>query len=209
MKIDMLESLGYSFLRHVQGCWIVQTNWKASLKGLAERAWEPLEARFAKMRDEFGDDVFTGTKSVRQLLKQAEIDVVGMTAGPTVRVHALEAAFHEGGLLYVRNSADVTVPTVRKKMLRTYLVLEAFARFADHRNIWFVAPKVGPKPAKELEDMFRKLRGAYPKVSWHLRIEQSFRDEILRPTLEAAKGVSDTSEPFVRAERLRRAGSRI
>ena len=55
MKIDMLESLGYSFLRHVQGCWIVQTNWKASLKGLAERAWEPLEARFAKMRDEFGE----------------------------------------------------------------------------------------------------------------------------------------------------------
>ena len=51
MKIDMLESLGYSFLRHVQGCWIVQTHWKASLKGLAEQAWEPLEARFESRSD--------------------------------------------------------------------------------------------------------------------------------------------------------------
>ena len=30
MKLEVGESLGYSYLRHVQRCWLVQTNWKAS-----------------------------------------------------------------------------------------------------------------------------------------------------------------------------------
>ena len=207
MKIDMMESLGYSFLRHGQGCWIVQTNWKASTGGLDANAWKPLEARFADMRVRFGANVFKGTKTVRQLLKQAEIDVVGITAGPSVQIHTLDAAFHEGGLQYVSNGKDDTIPAIRRKMLRTLLILEAFARFAASRHIWFVSPKVAPQPAKELEHLFVELRGAYPQVCWHLCIGGSFRDEVLQPTLKAAKGVSDVSELFLRAERLLGAGS--
>ena len=203
MKIDMLESLGYSFLRHVEGCWIVQMNWKASTDRLQEETWEPLEAQFGEMREKFGNDVFRGTKTVQQLLKQAEIDVVGVTAEG--EVHALEAAFHEGGLLYGGGAAA----TVRKKMLRTYLVLEAFARFADRRHIWFVSPKVGPKTHDALRGIFAELRREYSRVCWHLSIGQSFHQEVLQPTLEAAKGVSDTSELFLRAERLLRAGSGV
>ena len=30
MKIEVGESLGYSYLRHVKQCWLVQVNWKAS-----------------------------------------------------------------------------------------------------------------------------------------------------------------------------------
>ena len=30
MKVEMGESLGYSYLRHVKNCWLTQTNWKAS-----------------------------------------------------------------------------------------------------------------------------------------------------------------------------------
>ena len=159
MKIDMLESLGYSFLRHVQGCWIVQTNWKASTKGLGEEASQPLEARFGEMREKFGDDVFAGTTTVQQLLRQAEVDVVGVTADGGV--HALEAAFHEGGLSY-GGGAEATV---RKKMLRTHLVLEAFARFARRRHIWFVSPKVG---AQAQDCATRHLRETAPGVSRHL-----------------------------------------
>lgn len=203
MKIDMLESLGYSFLRHVQGCWIVQTNWKASAEGLQEEAWEPLEARFREMREKFGNDVFKGTKTVQQLLKQAEVDVVGVTADG--EVHALEAAFHEGGLLYGGGAEAI----IRKKMLRTHLVLEALARFADHRHIWVVSPNVGPTTRAALVHIFEELRQEYPLVRWHLCVGQSFRNEVLEPTLGAAKGVSDTSELFLRAERLLRAGSRI
>ena len=153
MKIDMLESLGYSFLRHVQVCWIVQTNWKAATGGLQEKAWQPLEARFAAMRRKFGHDVFKGSKTVQQLLRQAEIDVVGMTADGDV--HVVEAAFHEGGLLYDGGEAA----TVRKKMLRIYPVLDVLARFAG-RHIWFLSPKVTPKPAKGLSDLFEELRDA-------------------------------------------------
>ena len=92
MKIEMLESLGYSFLRHVQGCWIVQTNWKASTKGLSDESWQRLEAQFDEMRDRFGATVFKGTRNARQLIKQAEIDVIGMTTGSNGHVHVLDAA---------------------------------------------------------------------------------------------------------------------
>ncbi len=185
----------------------MQTNWKASTKGIPDEGWQHLENRFTEMRERFGADVFKGTKTVRQLVKQAEIDVIGMTAGPKVHVHALDAAFHEGGLLYVSNGKDATIPAVRRKMLRTHLVLEAFAGFAQ-RHIWFLSPKVTPKPAAGLEEMFTGLQRAYSRVSWHLCIGQSFHDQVLQPTLEEAQGVSDTSELFLRAQRLLRVGSR-
>lgn len=205
MKIDMMESLGYSFLRHVQGCWIAQTNWKASIKGLPEEIWPPLEAQFEDMQKHFGPEVFMGTTTARQLLKQAEIDVVAMTAVPPVHVHALDAAFHESGLSYGKNGKDVTIPTIRKKMLRTHLVLEAFAGFAKHHHIWFVSAKVQPKHRDGLNAVFAELRSEYPHVNWELRIDESFHDDVLRPTLDESTSVSDTSELLVRADRLLRA----
>ena len=36
MKIEMGESLFYSWLRHVKECQIVQTNWKPSSQWLAQ-----------------------------------------------------------------------------------------------------------------------------------------------------------------------------
>lgn len=202
MKIDMLESLGSSFLRHVHGCWLVQTNWKASVEGLSNETWHALEDKFAKAQTFVKqqtpyemEEVFKGNSSVHQLLKQAEIDAVGVTADGTV--HALEAAFHERGL------EGAQCARILKKMLRTLLVLDALATFAEGRQIWFVSPKVTRKPAQQLEDMFTKLCGAYPEVNWHLRIGPTFLDKVLKPTLKAASSTSDTSELFVRAERLR------
>ena len=202
MKIDMMESLGYSFLRHVQDCWIVQTNWKASIDGVSDTEWKRLTKQFDEMRRRFGDDVFEGTETVQQLLRQAEIDVVGVAGGGTV--HALEAAFHERGL------EGAQCARVHRKMLRTVLVLEALAmlwRKPDERHIWFVSPKVTRKPAGQLKDMFTELRRAYSQINWHLHIGQSFRDVVMNPTLAAALGTSDTSELFVRAERVLRGRS--
>ena len=201
MKIDMMESLGYSFLRHVRGCWVVQTNWKASTAGLSDDAWGKLKTQFEKMRKEFGDDVFKETRTVQQLLRQAEIDVVGVNAAG--EVHALEAAFHEWGLRYPAGP----VATVRKKMLRTQLALQAFAGFATHHHVWFVSPKVAPKPASGLSETFTKLRESYPDVTWHLCIGESFFNDVLQATLDKSQRVSDTSELFLRAERVLRGSS--
>ena len=200
MKIDILESLGYSFLRHVQGCWLVQTNWKWPGETWSDGIEESLQGLFAEMQERFGPQVFKKTKSVGQLLKQAELDALGVARHG--ELHALEAAFHEQGLLYGAG-VDDTVDTVQKKMLRTCLVLHALDRF-EGGHIWFLSPKVTPKPESKLTNLFEDLRSAYPKVCWHLCINQSFRQKVLEPTLNGAQGTSDTSELFVRAERLLR-----
>ena len=70
MKIEMGESLFYSWLRHVKACQIVQTNWKVSqhweLKHEAE-----IEAMMKTIDNHFsskyGYGIFKGNVSHRQL----------------------------------------------------------------------------------------------------------------------------------------------
>ena len=65
MKIEMLESLGCSYLRHVKGCWIVQPNWKASDTWPKLESTDRLHGLFQDMKARFdgeGNDVFKGTK---------------------------------------------------------------------------------------------------------------------------------------------------
>ena len=80
MKIEIGESLCYSFLRHVKHCWLVQTNWKASENWPKRRTDVELETLFRNMKGEFDPEgsVFKGTRSCSQFLKQGEIDVIGV-----------------------------------------------------------------------------------------------------------------------------------
>ena len=80
MKIEVGESLIFSWLRHVQGCPIAQTSWKPS------PAWpirnEPALARdFETMREiaeqRLGFEIFKKA-SFQQFIRQAEIDVLGL-----------------------------------------------------------------------------------------------------------------------------------
>jgi hypothetical protein len=205
MKIEVGESLGYSYLRHVKECWLVQANWKVS------ESWPKhspntnpdtnteLENLFREMQDEFDSDgkVFKKTKDVHQLVKQAEIDIVGVDFSGGV--HALEIAFHERGLRY---GADPD-KRILKKLLRTYLILRAY--HGPHRklHISFLSPKVNPGVAKPLTTVFNRLRQRYPEVTWSLLINGEFRDKVLQATLDAAETTADSSELFVRATRLR------
>ena len=205
MKIDMMESLGCSFLRHVQHCWIVQTNWKwpsAAFDGVTP----DLEEEFAKIREQFskdGIDVFKKTRNLEQLLKHAELDALGVTRGG--EVHALEAAFHEEGLRYGKTVQD-TVDRVSRKMLRTYLVLRGLG-YSDpgHRHIWFISPKVRGKRAEGLRNLFDELKRTIATVHWHLCIDEAVNTEVLQTTLDCTKSQSDTAELLLRAEKLLKA----
>ena len=198
----MLESLGCSYLRHVKNCWLVQTNWKASATWPKRESADRLEAMFQDMRARFdGDanDVLKDTKDAAQFLRQAEIDILGVDFKGDV--HAVEVAFHEAGLNYTGPGG--TRARVLKKMLRTYLVLQAFDGFDGDAHVSFISPKVNPAVATELDDIFGILRGTYPgSVSWNLYINDSFMAHILQPTLAATESTSDTAELFVRAARL-------
>ena len=46
MKIEIGESLGYSYLRHVKQCWLVQANWKVSEHWGKRQSDDTLESAF-------------------------------------------------------------------------------------------------------------------------------------------------------------------
>ena len=198
MKIEIGESLGYSYLRHVKRCWLVQANWKASEHWAKRMSDNALEQLFQEMRRRFDHDgsVFKGTKDSGQFLRQAEIDVVGVDQDGGV--HAMEVAFHEAGLNYL-GGAHIRV---LKKLLRTKLVIDAYHPPDVERSIYFVSPKVHRGAQKPLEEVFVRLQEAYPSVGWHLVTNESFSTELLNPTLEKAETVADTSELFVRSVKL-------
>ena len=202
MKVEIGESLGYSFLRHVAGCWLVQANWKASEhwdehKLLSDKE---LEQEFSDMRLKFDPDgsVFGKIRGYRPLLKQAEVDIVGVKLDRSI--YTVEVAFHEGGLTY--GSRAETHKRVLKKMLRTKLILDAYHPEEVDRHIYFASPKVGDRLQGDLEDVFFRLRQEYPAVDWQLLTNNEFTNQFLRPLRERSSQVADTSELFVRSLQL-------
>ena len=200
MKIEVGESLACSWLRHVRNCWLVQANWKVSEHWKRYAAEEELDELFRDMKGRFddagsdGESVFKKTKGAAQLLKQGEIDVLGIDHEGGV--HAAEVAYHEAGLHYKEPKA------VLKKMLRTLLILRAFRPPNTQLHIYFLSPKVNPAVRQPLEETFADLGTEYPEVEWLFFVNDDFAKTIVRPTLVNASGIADSSELFVRSIKL-------
>lgn len=198
MKIEIGESLACSYLRHVERCWLVQANWKAPEHWGRRLTDAELEALFEQMKSRFDRAVFKQTKNAAQFLKQGEIDVVGVDQEGGV--HAMEVAFHEAGLNY--GSVTETVNRVLKKMLRTLLILRAYHPPQTPLYIYFLSPKVNPAVQRPLEEKFAALRQEYPHIGWSLLTNADFAESVVKPTLENASNVADSSELFVRSVKL-------
>lgn len=80
MKIEMGESLFYSWLRHVKECQLVQTNWKVSPKWQMQHE-EEIYSLLEKVDEYFANNyeyqIFKKNSSMSQVILQGEIDVVG------------------------------------------------------------------------------------------------------------------------------------
>ena len=200
MKIEIGESLACSYLRHVERCWLAQANWKVSEHWERSLPDAELEALFLEMKQRFdrGGAVFKKTKDAAQFLKQGEIDAVGVDLQGGV--HAMEIAFHEAGLNY--GSTAETDNRVLKKMLRTLLILRAHHPPQTPLHISFLSPKVNPAVQRPLEATFDALQEAYPDVDWRLIVNDDFVESVVKPTLEKAGDVADSSELFVRSAKL-------
>lgn len=209
MKVEIGESLGYSFLRHVKKCWLVQTNWKASGGWPKHLDGDALEREFVAIQKNLESSgsgfagTLKGTATGKQFLRQAEIDIVGVRLDGSI--YAVEVAFHEDGLHYSGNTAN----NVLKKMLRTMLILRAYHPSDTKRHIYFAAPKVAPKIQQNLQGVFEWLRQKYPAVKWYLLTGDDFASKLLVPTLEKAKEAADTSELFMRSVKLLELGGLI
>ena len=203
MKIEIGESLVYSWLRHVKKCQIVQTNWKTSPRW--DRTHQnDVERMFGELKAHFGKDLFKGTKSVEQLLQQGECDLFGttMNAGKS-KYTIVEVAMHTQTLDY--GSRRETVMKVLAKCIRAVFCLVSYFDSIEGEII-FASPKIGNKMLGDLKPAIFDLNDYFKKQGYSFEISvicnQDFAGILLDPTLAAIEDAEDTAELFARACKL-------
>ena len=195
MKIEIGESLISSYLRHVEGCRTVQTNWKTSSQWkITEYEEKKSRELFAKINSSpFFSKVFKNN-GYEQLIKQAEIDVIGINTTEK-SVFGIDVAFHKEGLHY-----EDTTQTVLKKIFRTIFVLQTYFSDFDKFNAYFVTPKVYPKPENEIRELIEEANKliADEMISVNFICNETFFSSIVDPTIKNIDDDNDTSELFLR-----------
>lgn len=195
MKIEMGESLLYSWLRHVEGCQVAQLNWKtATIDNTRLHAVEKLYNLFKEK--------LQLNSTLSQFLRQAEIDVLGIKTGDRdYKIYAIDIAFHEGGLGYF-DSTDRVI----KKLLRSALVVYNQFDTKTGRLI-FACPKINnPDMINAIKDRLSKMTTKFKKFRFDFHFElicnQDFQTQILNEVLKKSKEIKDTSELFVRSLKM-------
>lgn len=197
MKIEIGESLVLSYLKHIKKCVFYQTNWKVSSN------WEICDSEkvlsvYDKISENLVFDVFKKSQ-LNQLIKQSEVDVIGMDSNNTI--YAIDVAFHEGGLNY--GSKEETKNRVLKKLLRSYLTLLSYFPDKNYELI-FVSPKVHNATEEIIRNYFSELDKTFSNenVKFKYISNDAFRDEIVIPLIKNTNDDSDTNELFLRAVKL-------
>lgn len=210
MRIEIGESLIFSWLRHVRGCPIVQTSWKPSPTWPVRRE-ASLAADFERMREiaaqRLGFEVFRKS-SFQQFIRQAEIDVLGLRfCDAGLSAVAVDSAFHENGVQY--GDRQETVGRILKKLIRTAFALDAY--FELHQaEIVFATPKMHNAVQDDLQQCWPVLQSiladcdSLSAVRMSLRTVSNgdFAEQVIQPVLDRVDQVADTSELFLRAQQL-------
>ena len=82
MKIEIGESLFYSWLRHVKECQMVQMNWKVSSQWdlLHEEELQILlNVMIEHFQTKYAYNIFKKNSSMSQIIRQGECDVLGVS----------------------------------------------------------------------------------------------------------------------------------
>lgn len=208
MKIEIAESLVYSYLKHSEGCRIVQTNWRTSGKWIVtEYETERARELFQKISN---SDYFRGifkNSSFDQLIKQAEIDVLGInTAEETV--YGIDVAFHSAGLNY--GSKTETAFRIIKKIFRTIFIMQSYFDENEKFNSYFITPKVNSATKVIIEDLMIKAKEVIndENITIDFISNEQFYSEIVDSLLENIDEEHDTTELFSRAVKLMKLDNR-
>ncbi len=197
MKIEMGESLVRSWLRHVEHCEFAELNWKASPAWQIEAA-PSVEDLFESAKAAWPEAF--GKNRLSQLLKQAEIDVLGLNTRDT-RLHLVDIAYHSGGLNY--GGAD-TGKRIFKKLIRSILV--AMTYFPQHQStVYFMTPFASPAVKNAVENAKNQVAQLIPlnsQVDVQIFIGDDFKFGIMDEVLKLGSEVADTSELFLRSWQL-------
>lgn len=207
MKIEMGESLFYSWLRHVKECQIVQTNWKTSQKWTLlheDELNEIMSVTEAYFSDKYGYSVYKQTNSVSQLLQQAECDAIGICLhdGKT-EIHAVDVAFHESGLQY--GGRETTVAKIVRKCIRTAMCIYGYLD-SKEAEIIFASPKIGKRLQEDLEPCMEEAQKLLEDMGFSFTFRlignEEFYSKVLQPILLSSDSIADTNELFMRSYQL-------
>ncbi|WP_122861996.1 hypothetical protein [Campylobacter showae] len=202
MKIEMGESLFYSWLRHVKECQIVQTNWKISPKWELKFSDE-LEKIMSKtdsfFSNKYGYKIYKQNTSLKQILQQAECDALGICANDGINeIYAVDVAFHESGLNY--GGLDETVARVVKKCLRTAMCVYGYFG-VKKAEIIFASPKINRQILDALCPCFVDINNIMQEMGFEFDFRiianSDFSNLVLEPILEVSGNVADTAELFM------------
>ncbi len=199
MKIEIGESLIYSFLRHEKRCLITQTNWKPSGNWeISKKIRDAAIYEFDKINTHHAfSEIFKSDLS--QTLKQAEIDVLGIDKDN--HIYAFEVAFHENGLQY--GGKIETRNRIFKKLLRGYIALKCYFPNYQH-SIAFCSPKVNPATESHIKDYFELLIQDFQSANngFYYFSNDEFTSKIAQKTLSKTISEADSSELFARSIKL-------
>ncbi len=207
MKIEMGESLFYSWLRHVKECQIVQTNWKPSLQWEfynGEEIEELMQCTEHYFDTKYGYKIFKKNSSLSQFIQQGECDAVGITVqNGENEYYAVDVAFHGAGLNY--GSKEETIMKVISKSIRTAMCIYGFFN-SKKAEIIFASPKINNSIMIELEpcieDVIQILKDKGYDFSVRIIANDDFNKTVLQPILLVSDGIADTSELFIRSYQM-------
>ena len=156
MKIEIGESLVYSHLKHIEGCRIVQTNWKTSGNWVVTE-FEQLRAKelYNKIANSPDFNGIFKNSSFEQLIKQAEIDVLGINTAENT-VFGIDVAFHSAGLNY--GSKEETAFRIIKKIFRTIFIMQSYFNEYEKFNSYFITPKTHYANQVVIDDLIEKAK---------------------------------------------------
>lgn len=202
MKIEIAESLIYSYLKHIEGCRIVQTNWMTSGKWIVTE-YEKQRAKllFNKISNsKFFVGIFNNS-SFEQLIKQAEIDVLGINTIENT-IYGIDIAFHSAGLNY--GAKEKTAFIIMKKIFRTIFIMQTFFNENDKFYSYFITPKTNPATRVLIDDLMIKAKEIIndENISIEFISNDQFYLEIVDPLLGNIDDEHDTTELFSRAVKL-------
>lgn len=210
MKIEIGESLVSSYLNHVEHCRIVQTNWRVSGNWtIGEQESSKPEQLYNKILD---NELLAGIfkeSSFDQLIKQAEIDVLGLNTIEHT-VYAYDIAFHGAGLNY-SGGKEASCETVIKKIFRAVFALQIYFPEFEKIESFFVTPKAN----KSLDELLKKYIDEAKSIIDDENISigylsnNDFFEKIVDQVIESTKNENDTSELYIRAIKLNQLDKRV
>lgn len=209
MKIEIAESLIYSYLKHQEGCRLVQTNWRTSGKWiLTEYELENAQSLYDRLSSsELFSNLFKNS-SFNQLIKQAEIDVLGLNNVENT-IYGIDIAFHSSGINY--GSRNETGSRIIKKIFRTIFIMQSYFNEYEKFKSYFITPKVNPFDKEYIEHLIEEAREVIEDKNIEIEFisNEYFYNEIVDPLIKSIQDEHDTSELFSRAIKLLSLDNRI